>query len=308
MSGLLALVLALGQRLARNWPSKLAALLVAFFFWTVVTSSSTSTTQRSLLVDLEVDGVEATTVAVGVPATVEVSVSGPSGRVDRLRADQLRATLDLSDAASDFERRIQVQTPPDIRLLQVTPSDVIGFLEQVVQRVMPVEVALLGDPPPAAELDSSAAPATVTIQGRSQVLDQVARVVALSPARGGTVELLALDARGLPVSEVTFTPPSVAVTFAISDLLRSKVVPLSFTPPPTMTSQSIILSSDTVAIVGSPEALDAITSVAATVDPPTGERAPGRYTFEVHLTLPSGVVALATPTATVVYGDNPVPQ
>ncbi len=308
MNGMLAVLVALGHRLLRNWPSKLAALLVALFFWTIVTSSSTSTTQRSFLVDLEVDGVEASTVAVGVPATVEVSVSGPSSRVDRLRADQLRATLDLSDAAADFERRIQVQTPADIRLLQVTPSDVIGFLEQVVRRAMPVEVALLGDPPPATELDSSAAPATVSVQGRSQVLDEVARVVALAPARGGDVELLALDALGHPVAEVTFEPASVNVTFTRSELLRTKVVPISFTPPPALTPQSVTLSAETVTLAGTPEALSAIESVPGTVDPPTGEQAGGRYTSSVHLTLPSGVVALTVPTATLQYGDSPVPQ
>ncbi len=308
MSGIVAVLVALGHRLLRNWPSKLAALLVALFFWTIVTSSSTNTTQRSFLVDLEVDGVEASTVAVGVPATVEVSVSGLSSRVDRLRADQLRATLDLSDAATDFERRIQVQTPPDIRLLQVTPSDVIGFLEQVVRRAMPVEVALLGDPPPAVELDSSAEPATVSMQGRSQILDEVARVVALAPARGGDVELLALDTRGHPVSEVTFDPPSVTVTFTRTDLLRTKVVPLAFTPPAALTPQSVTLSAETVTLAGTPEALAAIESVAGTVDPPTEERAGGRYTLSVHLTLPSGVVALSVPTATLQYGDSPVPQ
>lgn len=308
MTGAWASIVALAQRLLRNWPSKLVALLVAFFFWALVTSTSTSTTQRSFLVDLEVDGVQEGAVAVGVPEVVEVSVSGPSSRVDRLRADQLRATLDLSDATAEFERQIQVQTPPDIRLLQVNPSDVIGFLEQVVERTMTVQVALLGDAPEATELVSGAEPATVTVSGRSQVLDQVVRVVALAPARGGDVELLALDSRGLPVAGVTFEPPSVSVTFAPSDVLRTKVVPLDFAPPVAASLTSVALSAQTVTLAGSPAALAAVTSVVGTVDPPTGEVAPGRYTLPVRLTLPSGVVALASPTATLVYGAERVPR
>ncbi len=308
MTGAWATLLGLLQRLHRNWPSKLTALVAAFLFWSLVTSTSTSTTQRSFLLPLEVDGVAEGAVAVGVPAVVEVSVSGPSARVDRLRADQLRATLDLADATADFERQVQVQTPADIRLLHVDPEGVIGFLEQVTSRDLSVEVALLGDAPAGTELTATAEPARVTLTGRRQALDAVTRAVALSGARGGSVELLALDADGQPVTGVTSSPDRVTVTFSSSDVLRTKVVALTFSAPADPRVLSATPSATTVEVAGSPAALAELTSVVGTVEPPTGNVASGRYTLPVSLALPSGVVALDAPTATLVYAADSIPN
>ncbi len=308
MTGAWAVLVALLQRLLRNWPSKLVAVLAAFVVWFLVASTSTGTTQRSFLLPLEVDGVDANAIAVGVPDVVEVSVTGPSARVDRLRADQLRATLDLADVAGDFERQIQVQTPPDVRLLHVDPEVVIGFLEQVVSRDLPVEVGLLGAAPEGEELSASAQPARVTLTGRRQVLDQVTRTVALAPAKGGDVELLALDANGLPVPGVTFAPTKVTVTFTANNVLRTKEVELAFTPPSDARLLSATLSAATVTVAGKPDALAAVTQVAGTVEPPTGGTASGRYTLPVRLTLPAGVVALSSPTVTLQYAAEAVPR
>lgn len=308
MTGAWSVLVALLRRLLRNWPSKLVAAMAAFVFWFLVTSTSTSTTQRSFLLPLDVDGVEASAIAVGVPDVVEVSVAGPSARVDRLRADQLRATLDLADVAGDFERQIQVQTPPDVRLLHVDPEVVIGFLEQVVTRDLPVEVGLLGAAPEGEELSASAQPARVTLTGRRQVLDQVTRTVALAPAKGGDVELLALDANGLPVQGVTFAPTKVTVTFTASAVLRTKEVALAFTPPSGSSLLSATLSATTVTVAGKPDALAAVTQVTGTVEPPTSGTASGRYTLPVRLALPAGVVALSAPTVTLQYAAEAVPR
>lgn len=308
MTGAWATLLSLLQRLHRNWPSKLVALVAAFLFWSLVATNSTSTTQRSFLLPLDVDGVEAGAVAVGVPDVVEVSVSGPSARVDRLRADQLRATLDLTDATAEFERQVQVQTPADVRLLHVDPEGVIGFLEQVASRELPVEPALLGSAPPGTELTGTAAPARVTLEGRRQALDQVTRAVALSGPRGGSVELVALDADGRPVPGVTFTPDRVAVTYQSTEVLRTKEVALAFTPPADPRVLSATVSATTVRVAGAPAALTDLASVPGTVEPPTGNVAAGRYTLPVSLTLPSGVVALDAPTATLQYAADSIPR
>lgn len=306
MTGAWAVAVALLKRLLRNWPSKLVALAAAALFWGLVTSSSTSITQRSFLLPLEVDGVGPSVAAVGVPEVVEVSVSGPSARVDRLRSDQLLATLDLTGVTTSFERQVQVQTPPDIRLLHVDPEGVIGFLEEVVSREAVVEVALLGSAPAGEELSGSAEPQRVTITGRKQAVDQVVRAVALAPARGGDVELLALDMAGQPVPGVTFAPEAVSVTFTTTAVLRTKDLALSFTPPADARLVSATLSDAHVTVAGSPAALADLQSVSATVDSPTGETPSGRYTLPVRLTLPAGVVALSTPTVTLQYSADPV--
>ena len=111
MNGIAGLARELALRLVRNWPRKVMALLAAAGFWWLVTTTTTTITQRNFSVPLLVEGVEEEDLAVGVPDFVDVGVSGPGPRIDRLRPDQIRATLDLAGAVGDFDRQIVVQTP-----------------------------------------------------------------------------------------------------------------------------------------------------------------------------------------------------
>ena len=204
MSGAWATLQALVARLLRHWPNKLMAILIAFLVWLYVTTNNATITQSSLLVTLIVEGVEENQVAVGLPTQVAVSVSGPSTRIDRLTTDMLRATLDLTEVTGAFEQPITVQAPQGIDVRSVEPTQVIGFLESVVSRPVPVQVALTGALPADSTVTATATPSSVVITGRSQVLDSVQRVVAAAPAiGGGNATPVALDSQGRAVADVT---------------------------------------------------------------------------------------------------------
>lgn len=307
MSGAWATLGALLARLVKNWPNKVAAVLIASLIWLLVTSNNTTTTQSSMFVPLIVEGVEANQVAVGLPARVAISVSGPSSRIDRLTPEMLRATLDLTDVAGPFEQPITVQTPQDVAVLSVDPAQVIGFLESVVSRSVPVQVALTGALPADAALAAEATPLAVTLTGRSQVLDSVQRVVVTAPAIGGGVGTpVALDPQGNPVAEVTFNPPSVIVAVTTRAVLETRTVPIDFVEPQVPGLVSSTLSATTVEVAGRRQVVDAMATVTATVEPPTGPVEPGRYTLPVRLALPEGVVAVTTPTVALQFGREPL--
>ncbi len=296
----------LSRRLLKNWPYKLASLLAAFLFWFLVTSASTTITQRSFTIPLEIDGVEGQELAVGVPAVVEVGVSGPGPRVDRLRPDQLRATLDLTGARGDFERPILVQTPSEIKLINVNPSDVIGFLETAAQKNVTVEVAVVGEGPPGEVLTASSVPAQVIMTGRNQLLDRVVRVVALTGPNGGEATLVPMDINDQPVANLTFEPPSVKVEIVTKPVLFTATAEIMFTAPTAPGLAEVTLLDSTVAVAGSPDRLQGLTSVPGTVEPLTGDVAPGRYTLPVRLELPPGVITTSTPSAVLQYVREPL--
>lgn len=306
MKRLLVQISRLSRRLLRNWPYKLAALLAAFLFWFLIISASTTITQRSFVIPLEVDGVEGQELAVGVPTVVEVSVSGPGPRVDRLRPDQLRATLDLTGARGDFERPIVVQAPSEIKLLSVNPSDVIAFLETAAQTSVTVEVAVLGEAPEGEVLTASSVPAQVIMTGRTKLLDQVVRVVALTGPSGGEAALVAMNNDDQPVSDLTFEPTSVKVEIVTRPVLFTATVDILFTPPSAHGLAEVNLLDASVTLAGPPDQLRSLTSVPGTVEPLTGEVAPGRYTLPVRLDLPPGVVATSTPSAVLQYVREPL--
>ncbi len=306
MSGILGLLLELPRRLVRNWPRKLVALLAAFGFWWLIVTTTTTITQRSFVIPLVVEGMEAEDLAVGVPDVVEVSVSGPGPRIDRLRPDQIRATLDLNDATGEFERQIVVQTPQEVRLLNVTPSSVIGELETVAQRNVPVEVGVVGEPPEGSVIRTAATPSQVRISGRQQLLSRVARVVALSPPAGGTSVLTALDEGGQPVTGVSFDPPTVEVSVGSRPVLYTAEVVVELEPPRDPAIEGVTLSRPTATVAGAPDVVATLDSLTATVEPLTGDVAPGRYTLPVRLALPEGVVAVSIPSAVLQYVSTPV--
>ncbi|HET8984229.1 MAG TPA: hypothetical protein VFN03_00595 [Trueperaceae bacterium] len=307
MSGAWATVKVLLLRLAKNWPNKVAAVLIAFVVWLLVTSNNTTTTQSSMFVPLVVEGVDQNQVAVGLPTRVAVSVSGPSSRIDRLTPEMLRATLDLTEVDGAFEQPITVQTPQDVTVLTVDPAQVIGFLESVVTRSVPVQVALTGALPTDATVAAVANPPAVTLTGRSQVLDSVQRVMVTAPAiGGGTGTPVALDAQGGPVDEIAFDPPTVIVAVTTRAVLETRTVSIDFVEPQAQGLVNATISSLTVTVAGPRQAIDALTTVTATVEPPTGEVDPGRYTLPVRLALPDGVVPLTTPTAALQFAREPL--
>jgi len=286
-----------------NWPQKLGALVLAFVMWLFVTTSSVTTTQRSLLVPLATEGVTQSQVAVGVPQVVEVNVSGPSGRVDRLRPDNITASIDLSGLSGEFQQQVTVQTPSGIHLVNVSPSQVIGMLETVGNRSMDVTVALSGSPPSDRLLASSADPTQVTLTGQQQALQKVAKVMAVVPAKEGqaTAHPFPVDDSGVPVQNVKVSPSDVTVKVTSRQALVSKRVPIDFKAPSATDLADASLTQPDVVIAGAPDVLAGVNSVKGTVQPPTPTPQPGRYTVPVTLDLPQGVSALSNPTVVLHY-------
>lgn len=282
-----------------NWPQKLGALLIAFVMWLFVTTSSVTTTQRSLLVSLSTEGVQQSQVAIGVPRVVEVNVSGPSGRVDRLRPDAITASIDLSGLSGEFQQQVNVQTPSGIRLVGVSPNQVIGMVETVGNRNMQVTVALSGTPPTGQLLSLSADPSQVTLTGQQQALQKVARVIAVTPAHEGqaTAHPYPVDEAGMPVQNVKVSPSDVTVQVMARQALVSKRVPIDFTAPKAPGLAEAGLSQPDVLIAGPADVMTGVTQVKGTVQLPTPPVDPGRYTLPVVLDLPQGVSALSNPTA-----------
>jgi YbbR domain-containing protein len=288
---------------AHNWPQKLGTLLLAFVMWLFVTTSSVTTTQRSLLVPLAVEGVKQSQVAVGVPKVVEVNVSGPSSRIDRLSPDGISASLDLSGLSGEFQQQINAQPPRGIQLVSVSPSDVIGFLETVGNRSIALTPALSGSPPDNQVLSVTADPATVTLTGQEQLLQSVVRVTVVVPAKEGRVQgyPFAVDNAGVPVANVKITPSTVTVQVSARSALVTKSVPIDLVPPSAANLQQATLSQPDVTLAGPPDVLAGLDSVKGTVQPPTGTVDPGRYTLPVRLELPEGVAAMSNPTAVLRY-------
>ena len=322
------------RRWLERWPQKLAALGLAVLFWVFVSTDETVTTQRSLLVPLNLLGLSANQIPVGVPDTVEVTVSGPGPRMDALRGENLDAVLDLRGAENEFQRNVNVFPPQGLSLVRVNPSEVIGFVETQSSKQVPVRVVYLGagatggagtDAATNPAAGAGTAPGTdilvtpivtpgeVTVRGRTDTLQEVTAALALvdgnadgesaadAGAGGLSAAPYAVDASGQPVVGVTLEPATVAVTLRQEPVLHLRTLPLTLSLPDVspFVIESSALSAAEVELAGPLERLSELEAVTATVEPATLPTQPGGYTLPLTLSLPEGVTALDTPTVTL---------
>lgn len=288
--------------LVHNWWQKLAAVILAVFVWWFVSVNTSEQTLASLQVPIEVEGVSPDTVATGLPDTVIVTIQGPSRLVERLQRQSVAAVLDLSGITGEFEQSITVLIPQGAELLTVSPAEVIGSIEPISTRDVPVEVVLIGvrdqDLLPLFQVE----PVTVQAQGLESTLQQVTHVIA--PVRSGpgerTVTLYAAGADGLPLPGLTLTPLQANVTVTEMPILESRTVELALLPPD-IPGHSVAarLDSTELSVSGPPSVLAGLERVTATAQLPEGLPPAGSHTVPLSLQLPEGVHHQGQPTATL---------
>ena len=298
------------SRLLDRWPQKVGALVLATVVWFFVSTSEVTTTQRSLLVPLSVEGVGERRVAVGLPEFVEVTVTGPSNRVDRLRPENIEAVLDLSGLQGEFDQTIDVRPPQGIDLIRVNPEQVIGFLEQVSSKQVPVSVVWLQEPPPDTQALAVPQPASISVSARDEILERVDRAVAPVRTTSGSTEvsLYAVDAQGLPVRDVTLSPSTASVATNEREIFVRRDVRVELEAPTSDRIEAVRLAGDEASILGPPSAIRDVDTVLARVEPETVPQEPGRYTLTVRLQLPPDVVAVRAPSANVTVIDPALPR
>ena len=289
------------RRVREDWRGKVAAVLAAGVLWWIASSDPGTTTQRSLLVPLEVTGAAVDEVAVGVPGRVEVVITGPSDRMDRLDADDVDAVLDLADVDGEFARDVDARVPQTLRVVRVVPAEVIGRLEAVRSAELAIRplAALPDDGRVTGALEVR--PARATVEARDPVLAQVAEVIApLSAPVDGEREvvLVPLDADGVPVPEARVVPATALVEVRLDVASTIVTRPVAAVPPDGGVEIEAI-RPDALELVGPPEVLAALSVVTARVPDATSALPPGRYDLPVRLELPDDVAARATVVATV---------
>lgn len=295
-------------RLRRDWPGKVGAVVVACVLWFVATSDPESTSQRSLLVPLAVTGAEANEVAVGVPSRVEVVVSGPSDRMSGLEADDVDAFLDLTDVDGEFAQSIEARVPSSLRLVGVVPNEVIGRLEAVRSRELPIQVTVASAREEQTVASLRVEPERATVEARDLVLAQVDAVVAARLAVDESVQsvvLVAIDSDGVPIPEARVVPPRATVELTLERRHAVAVRPVVVAAPSSerITIESVVPA--VVELVGPPSRLVEIETVSGRVPDATSSLPNGRYDLPVRLDVPPDVASRDQVIATVRIRSNP---
>jgi YbbR domain-containing protein len=286
----------------RNWPLKLAAVLLASLLYAgLVLSQSTATFAES--VPIVVQGESADVSLLTNPGDVDLIryIAPPTVRVDSSRFE---ATIDLT-GLEPRDRPISVPVEvravdPRITVLSVEPARIDVVLARIMAKSVRVSVQP-GVVPPGLQIgDRLSDPATVEVRGPEPDLARVVAVearVQIEPSGldfNRDTELIPVDSLGEEVLGVTVTPVTARVTvdvFTDSDSRTLSINPtLTGTPATDYEIASVVVAPLVATVSGDAQTLAAMAAVDTAPIQVAGRRE--SLQTNVSLELPSGVTSL----------------
>ena len=234
--------------------------------------------------------------------------------------DSFSATIDLKNAkiGANDSTLVNVQLTAEdtrIQIIDYQPQQVKVTLDPVVSKTVQIKVD-----PGILPTGLSLGPQTLSVpqvqaQGPSTLVSQVVRAVAQVhiDASGldvnDDVPLLAVDANGNTVNDVTLSPSSVQVRIQIGSQLRSETVPVNpvtkGSPAAGYRVTSIDVTPLLISVSGEADALFNLAGAAST-QPISIAGATGDVSTKIALDLPAGVEAPdITTVAVVVHMSSP---
>ncbi len=307
------------QLVIRNWPLKLAAIVLATFLYAgLVLSQSAQVWPGSIpIVPLQLP---TSAVLIGnLPQVTNIRYLAPAEVAQRLTSSSFRATVDLSNAHPTPENpfvtvKVDVTGDPRVTILGYDPPTVTVQLDPLVTKTVPIQVEH-GDVPAGLEIrDPVLSVEQADVSGPESVVKLVtaaqARVV-IQPSGidvDQTVDLVAVDVRGEVIGPVDVEPSSVHVRIAVGSGLRSKSLPVNpiVTGTPAVGYQvaSVTVSPPIVSVEGDADALATLARV--DTEPLSISGASTDLTRSVPLDLPDGVDSLSGSTVDVTITLEPI--
>ncbi len=285
------------------------SLVIATVMWFYVATAQNPLIERIMTLDLHVRGLSTTEVVVQVPTRIQVHLQGPRSALALLVPALLDASVDLSGLGPGEHRvPVYIAAPPEVRVVERTPSEAVVVLDQLLRHRVPVEVILVGVPPPGVTLGiPRTQPEYVMVSGAATQVEEVRHAVVTldtSQARQqlvSSVPVRVLDATGQEVRGLTVDPSIVQATLAVREGTITKVIPvvptLVGTPASGFAVSGVTTSPTTVVLLGSTSTLQTVQ--AAVTGPIDVSGARGDVTKRVTLSLPQGSSS-ATQQVTVV--------
>lgn len=304
----------------RNWPLKLAAVVLATLLYAgLVVSQDTQTFRGRIPVDYG-DTLPADAVLIEPLRDVEqveyISTSPVAPTVD-----DFRATVDLSNvdpSGGPTLVRIDVESlDPRIDVISWSPDRLQVDLDPFIER-SGIEVVIdRGTTPTGVDVgETTVEPPTVTVSGPESVVSRVAVVrgaVPIPPTGldvDQEVELRAYDANDQELAGLEITPSIVRVTIPVFTDRQTRTLPVdpvvTGTPAAGFRVASVTVEPQTVQVQGdADEILELVTANTRAVSI-AGAR--DDVSLEVGLDLPIGAVALEVESVTVSVRIEPVTE
>jgi YbbR domain-containing protein len=297
----------------RNWPLKLAAILLATFLYAGLALSQSAQVWPGSIPIVPLKLPTSAFLLSNLPPVTRISYFAPAEVAQRLTSKSFTATVDLSNVqiqpGNPFVT-VQVDvraTDPRVTILDYDPPSIRVQLDPLVTKTVPVQVDH-GQVPLGLEIrDPVLSVANAAVSGPESYVKSVTAVLArvfIQPSGidvDQTVDLVAVDVRGETVGPVKVEPSSVHVKISVGSGIKSKTLPINpvvaGTPAVGFEIVSVTVQPLTVSVEGDADALALLSKVDTL--PVSISNAVADVTQTVTLVLPQGVSLLAGNTVTV---------
>jgi len=231
---------------------------------------------------------------------VNITLVGKRSDLNKIKASDLMAYLDLSGATQSGEYPIGVLVPEGTELFDCFPKAATLYIDQTISKSVDLEVEKGGYTVTGVELEYETAVEQIQIKGPKGVLDQVVSAQVKVGDLGEVYESFEsnmdyklLDKNGNEVTSRHIVMPEKNVLVKVR-VIKKKAVPLTITPKNGWWSESDMkytISPQTVLVKGEPATVDALESIDALVlDESTVDSS--RYTTTLtpdKILLPEGI-------------------
>jgi len=216
-----------------NWQAKLLSILLASGLWFYIASGESKIATFPNKIPLEVRNVPQGLVAISDVESVTIRVVADYPTWNKLSTSSFKAYVDVADRPTGtYELNVNaISLVSNVGISSAEPSKIFVTLENVAKKIVPVTVKLLGKPGEGlASLEPKITPDEVEIAGPASKVEKILNAVCKIMLEGDTVDvkktvkLIAEDAAGAEIKNISFTPTEVEVTVPIGKAGKTKTV------------------------------------------------------------------------------------
>ena len=223
----------------RNWPLKLAAILLAVALYAGVVVSQSARTWPGRVPIEALNQPASVFVLDTLPDVTAIRYLAPVDAANRISSASFTASVDLGGVdprSTDGFVTVPVvvtATDPRVQVVDYAPQRIQVRIDPLVDATVPVEVDRGTLPEGLIATDPGVDPPTVTIAGpKSQVTQVVAALARVRVQPAGLdvdqqVDLIPIDARGDEVAQVEVSPPSARVRIGVSSQSTTRTLPVA---------------------------------------------------------------------------------
>ncbi|MGG4550711.1 CdaR family protein [Paenibacillus humicus] len=314
--------------LSHNNVAKVIALIVSIILWAMVHLDSGTPVAPTPVVNtkvipnvkIQIVGFDSDNYVLSGLETDKVRLEVRGKRTDiTTNFSDYKVKLDLSDVGPGTSSQPLIhELPPGVSLVSMSPSIVKVSIEAKQTKDIAVNIVTKGQPAQGMQLGSPivAGSGVVQVTLPESELAELARVQGIidisgitEPVKGKTVKLIAYDKHGQEMRNAVIVPSSVEVDIPITKLYKS--VPLEVREVGQLPDGLVVASVESdvkgVAIYGSKEVLEGITSYSVAVDL-SQFKGTNQTRYTVDLTPPEGSEKIEPSSVTVTVKVEPPDQ